>query len=89
MKIDLLYYLLGALVAIYLILLVVLSLWVYMCTKDIDLIASLGAFEEARKGSNLTRGQALLLNALGIFRRLTIGCGVLVVVLDLIVLIRR
>lgn len=81
---NLLHYLLGASVAIFLVLNVVLSLWVYICTKDLDFTVSLVIYESAKKHKKLTQGQGLLLEATKCFKLFTLACGALVIVFELI-----
>jgi hypothetical protein len=74
------YFFMVALVGSYIVLAVLLTLWVYATTKDIDLTLSLGINEEVREDKRLTQRQILLLDVTNRMRYLIV-IGVLFSVL--------
>jgi hypothetical protein len=66
------YFFMAALAGSYIVLAILLNLWVYATTKDLDLTLSLEIHEEVREDKRLTQRQILLLDVINKMRYLIV-----------------
>lgn len=79
---DVLFYILAALMAAYVVLFVLLGLWVFKSTRAFRLSPSLGLYDYVKQNNKLSPGQQLLLEYLSILGHLVMACAALVLIFD-------